>query len=487
MKEVFFVKKSLLLKTIIFTVFIVLINGIYSYAEEDYDGYIVKLKKRPYLSLMSTSVLEPVYEKYNLYKIDEEDVSLLNPESVEFIEPNGTLKPASYEPNDEYYRIQKKYMELIGAPYAWEHNYLAEGVKIAFLDTGINQNHIDLVGRNIVALDYSGTGEVTESSYHGTCVVGAAAATTNNKIGLAGIAQADIYMMKIFSAEKASFDAALSALKDAIETYDCDVINMSVEADSMSTKIRNEFNSIAGDAAKRGKVVVASAGNKGENMYAYPAACSNIISVGSVDENGVLSDFSTYNDQVFVTAPGDNLPLLHGNPENNMFAMGSGTSFSAPIVSGAIAVLKGIDNTLSEGDIRNIIKYSATDAGDRGYDIKYGWGILNIEKMIKMITNDKYKLRSVYPIYDDLNHKLKISYFNSSKQAKDHQSLIIGVFDENEQLVKLSDFKELSLNPFEEKEFVFDMEIKTGEHAKVFCVADLERFIPSAETEIFYN
>ncbi|HWC97582.1 MAG TPA: S8 family serine peptidase [Candidatus Sulfopaludibacter sp.] len=118
------------------------------------------------------------------------------------------------------------------------------------------------------------------------------------------------------------------------------VINMSFSMAANSP----EFQRALQTASSMGIISVASVGNDGQQSVVYPAAYSNVIGVASTDNAGVRSSFSNYGSVVSLAAPGEE--ILTTFP-GNRFAAGWGTSFSAPMVSGAAALLVQINGQLN--------------------------------------------------------------------------------------------------------------------------------------------
>ena len=116
-------------------------------------------------------------------------------------------------------------------------------------------------------------------------------------------------------------------------------------------------------------VVVASSGNTGH--YEYYFYNPYVISIGATDVDDNLASFSSKGPYVDFTAPGTN---IRTTSDGGTYATPSGTSFSAPIASGVIALLYSYDPTLSSPQVYEILKNSSVDLGDPGHDFKYGWG-----------------------------------------------------------------------------------------------------------------
>jgi uncharacterized repeat protein (TIGR02543 family) len=147
----------------------------------------------------------------------------------------------------------------------------------------------------------------------------------------------------------------------------------------------------------KGTIMVAATGNNGAdgdgsaNVMNYPAGCANVIGVGSIGRNGTISDFSTKNSSVDVVAPGEEaVSLKYSDPTGyyiHTYVSGGrtygldGTSFACPIVAAAAAIAKQRDRNIDTGAFLTALKRTSRDAGAKGYDKSYGYGILDIGKL----------------------------------------------------------------------------------------------------------
>ncbi|HEX8074246.1 MAG TPA: S8 family serine peptidase [Thermoleophilaceae bacterium] len=135
---------------------------------------------------------------------------------------------------------------------------------------------------------------------------------------------------------------------------------------------------------RRGCVMVAAMGNSGLAERFYPAALDPVIAVGSVDRQGSPSRFSTYGPHVDLVAPGER--ILTVAPDG--YRASSGTSFAAPFVSGAAALVlaharrRGHD--VAAGDVRRILVESVTPLGT-GFDVRTGHGLLNVAAAVRRV------------------------------------------------------------------------------------------------------
>ena len=288
--------------------------------------------------------------------------------------------------NDEYFSEQWS-LDNIDATEAWTRvGTLQESVKVAVIDSGIEIQHLDLSGRIAPGgkgfLNGNIVDTINDTEGHGTAGAGVIAAQTENGIGIAGVAgTTSVYVLplKIFWDSGSCYTSDIINALDYAISQNVDVINLSLGS--------TQYSQLEAEAIQRalnaGIVVVASAGNNGDlptaGQYSYPASYDGVVSVGSISENNCVSYFSNYNDKVTVVAPGEN---ILATSLNNTYENHSGTSFSAPIVSGIAAVLLGENPTNTPEQIKTSLESSATDLGDIGRDDFYGSGSVNFNNSL---------------------------------------------------------------------------------------------------------
>lgn len=278
------------------------------------------------------------------------------------------------EPADtiESTQIQAIYdtgLDAIGAPYVHSQGYLGQGIRIAILDTGINDTHPDLdAGKVVIARSFATDElEITDLNGHGTHVAGIAA----------GTGEASSYLYKGVAPEALLVDAKcinaagfgyssdiIAAIQWSVLTAGADILSMSIGG---GTPDPDDPLSVAVDnAVAQGVVVVVAAGNGGPYYSSgdSPGAARGVITVGASDLDDQITSFSskgpTLDNRVDpdVVAPGDNIvaPL---SPDSIMdiaatyygFEGGAipgsggdylslgGTSMATPHVAGAAALL----------------------------------------------------------------------------------------------------------------------------------------------------
>ena len=225
-------------------------------------------------------------------------------------------------------------MLFIGAELAWPQ-IQGTSVRVAVLDTGVDLDHPDLYANikghiNIIKPKKSGD----DDSGHGTHVAGIVAAV-DNAIGVIGVGpEIDLFAVKVLDKKGTGW---LSDLIDALDwciDNDIQIINMSLG----SLEDNSSFHEAVKNAYQAGIVLIASAGNYGQQggVISYPARYSETIAVSSVDQFGSLDPFSSFGNEIDITAPGVEVRSTY---KDGTYALMSGTSMSAPHVTGTAALI----------------------------------------------------------------------------------------------------------------------------------------------------
>ena len=209
-------------------------------------------------------------------------------------------------------------------------------VLVAVLDTGVARNHEDLEGRVVLAVNLTSSAVADDVYGHGTHITGIIAANSSNGTGIAGIAPACRIMSIKVADDRGITDARTMA--DGIiwaVQQGASVINISAEFFGPS----EELEAAIDYAWEEGALVVAAAGNRGNQMPVYPAYYENCIAVAASTPDGTLAPLSSYGDWVDVVAPGFD---IYSTLPDNSYGYKSGTSFAAAHVSGLAALLFGV-------------------------------------------------------------------------------------------------------------------------------------------------
>lgn len=326
---------------------------------------------------------------------------------VEYAEPNFYAY-TFFTPNDPYYNYQWHLREQakggVNGPLAWDLSQ-GNGVIVAVVDTGVAYENY---GSFVQAPDLAQTAFVpgydfvnndthaNDDNSHGTHVAGTIAQSTNNALGVAGLAfNAKIMPVKVLGASgSGTYAQVASGIRFAADNG-AKVINLSLGGPSPSQTLKD-----AVDYAKnKGALVVAAAGNDGRNSLSYPAAYSDsVAAVGATRIDKKKARYSNYGNGLSVVAPGGDLrvdqnrdgygdgvlqqTLKSGTVNSFGYYFYQGTSMAAPHVS-ALAALIAAKGILSPNDIRNIIETTALDLGKKGYDTTFGWGLIDAYKAVQ--------------------------------------------------------------------------------------------------------
>ncbi|WP_088290439.1 S8 family serine peptidase [Kineosporia sp. A_224] len=272
---------------------------------------------------------------------------------------------------------QKTYLTSIAAPTGWDYGLGSASVKIAVVDTGVDVGHPDLVGKVVDQYDtVTDTTDVTDGVGHGTFVAGVAAAATNNAKGIAGVGfNSSIVAVKVADADGFMSDVDVAEGIRKAADLGAKVINLSLGSSSSDTAT----SSAVAYAQSQGALVVAAAGNSGQegNPKFYPAAYPGVLSVGATDAKGHRAWFSEHGTWVSMAAPGINIrattprvldPVLSIWAKPN-YDNGNGTSFAAPMVAGAAALLAARAPGATAAQIKAALVSTA-----HGYTPSYGLG-----------------------------------------------------------------------------------------------------------------
>lgn len=248
-----------------------------------------------------------------------------------------------------------------------------EGVTVAILDTAVAKH--PGITANLIGLNLLGAGASAEQG-HGT---GVASLIAGNSPLTPGIAPAaNLLSIAIVDASGTS-DTFLVArgIMEAVNRG-AGVINVSLGSQGDSQALRDAV----AYARERGVVIVASAGNNGVESIAFPAAYDGVVAVGSVDARGEKLDFSNSGWALDATAPG--LELNVAWPGDQVAAF-TGTSASAPIITGAIAATMS-QLGVSANEAAALVLGNLNEAGDLGADPGYGGGILDVGRVMSSST-----------------------------------------------------------------------------------------------------
>jgi serine protease len=305
-------------------------------------------------------------------------------------------------------------LAAINAPQAWAKS-TGRGVIVAVIDTGIDLTHPDLRHKLVRGANFVTPGTAPQDDNgHGSHVAGIIAASTNNGIGIAGIAP-DARLMPVKVLDKdASGDAATIAkgIRYAAD-HGARVLNLSLTEDVALGQLATGTgqNSVVASAIehawRKGAVVIFAAGNQTAPLCSPPGDHVHAICVGAVDRNARRTWFSQGDGTMryaFLCAPGGSglstdpvgVGSVDNDGENILSTVGqgtehdsrhtgyvsmAGTSMAAPMVSGVAALL--VARGLKSAQVVQRLLNRAVDVGAPGRDPVYGYGLLDAVRALR--------------------------------------------------------------------------------------------------------
>jgi subtilisin family serine protease len=331
-------------------------------------------------------------------------------------------------PNDPYYSSSNSWsqtyddlwgLKKIDAATAWDTTTGDSNLIVAVIDSGLDFTHAELTNNTYSnsgetaynGVDDDGNGYVddihgydfynsdanpTDDMGHGTHVSGTIAAEGDNGIGIVGVMwHAKILPLKVCSSDGS---CSISALEDAL-VYAADmgavVANMSLGGSSDSEEEGVQY------AYGLGVVLVAASGNSNTDCnFNYPSGFVEVLSIGSSTTSDTRSEYSNYCEDLDIVAPGGDdedsssndiyhniLSLLatgtniYGdgvNIVNTDYYRARGTSMATPHVTGVVGLLLSANPTLTVEEVRQVLRTTADDVEDAGWDINTAYGRLDV-------------------------------------------------------------------------------------------------------------
>ncbi|MFW5981983.1 MAG: S8 family peptidase [Halanaerobiaceae bacterium] len=338
-------------------------------------------------------------DMYKIAIVDKNDNQFINsleenPE-IEYIEPDYLVQIQSFPPDDPAFSQQWN-LHILNLEEVWQ-SYQGNGdVTIAVLDTGILPDHPDLAkniveGYDFVDDDYEPTDTDPDFS-HGTHVAGIIGATSNNAEGISGINRGvNIMPIRVIGpGGTGGYSALIAGIYHAVDRG-ANIINLSLAGHVNSQSLHDAVKY----AVENQVTVVAASGNENSSPILYPARYPEVISVGAIGPDMKRASYSNYGSSLDIVAPGGNsnshsynyntvlstAGYMTDNGPVHEYTWSQGTSMAAPHVSALIAILYGNGITDPE-EIRALIKDTADDLGDSGYDEEYGAGLININRAL---------------------------------------------------------------------------------------------------------
>lgn len=339
------------------------------------------------------------------YQIPESaPTALTGPQAlpVPQLEKADSEKPGVFVPNDPKYRYQW-HLDQLRMPEAWMKGQGA-GVVVAVLDTGVTPVE-DLRGTELVeGYNFADNNTDTSDDHgHGTHVAGTIAQSTNNGVGVAGVAfRARIMPIKVLSG---SGSGSVSGIAEGIRwatDHGAKVINMSLGGPFYSQVLARAVRY----AHDHGVTVVCAAGNDGRGKVSYPAANRGALAVAATQFDETTTFYSNWGEEIAVAAPGgntrvdqndDGLPdgvlqntVTPGNITKHDYLLFMGTSMASPHVAGVAALIVGAGVQDPEQVRKILVDTARRPKSYRGkHDPHYGAGIVDARAALELLQPER--------------------------------------------------------------------------------------------------
>lgn len=300
--------------------------------------------------------------------------------AVAYAEPNARATTATV-PNDPGYPHQWGLAQT-QASQAWDIQTGHAGIVIAIVDTGVDPQHPDLVGKSMPGWNFDAssasyeTAATADDNGHGTHVAGIAAVATNNSVGVAGSCPGCQFMpVKVLGTSgNGTYDAVAAGIIYAAD-HGARIINLSLSGPTFSYALQDAVKY----AASRGALLVAAAGNHSSDMIMYPAALPNVLAVAATDSADRRASFSNFNTYISVAAPGVGVySTSWSSAQGSTYTTLSGTSMSTAMVAGLAGLLAAQDGSRTSAALRTLIETTADDLDLPGWDQDTGHGRINL-------------------------------------------------------------------------------------------------------------
>lgn len=348
---------------------------------------------------------------------------LLQDENIEYAEPNYIHHTFTI-PDDPAYSSSQPYLHQVKSAEAWNIQADANHEIIAIIDSGSEINHPDLANNiyinhndpidgidndgdgyvdNYYGWDFAGSTSTSEgdndpnvksaAADHGVHVSGIASAVTNNGIGMASIAKnAKLLILKAGADnEPTSLSHGYQAIIYAADKG-AKIINCSWGSTNRSNFGRDAVNY----AISKGCLIIAAAGNSGNEIPLYPAAFDGVLAVVNTDLNDRKNSTASYGYHVALSAPGT---TIYSTTYGGNYANRSGSSMAAPLVSSAAALIAAKYPQFTGLQIGELLKKSTDDIyhipQNQQYINKLGTGRLNIEKALNAAMAPAIKKQNI--------------------------------------------------------------------------------------------
>jgi len=292
---------------------------------------------------------------------------------VQFFQANHRFRVAM-TPNDPFL-VKQSYLKQIHAEEAWDEARGNTSIVIAVVDTGIDLNHSELKANLVDGVNLLNPQlPPQDDNGHGTNIAGILAASGNNDKGVSGLLwNARIMPIKALEADGTGSEAKLGeGIRYAVD-HGAKIVVLSLGLN----KYTPYMSEIVQYAEDHGVLLVAATGNEGSAVK-YPAAYPTVLAVGGMTPDKQADDRSNFGPELDLVAPME----VFTTAKNGGYEYKDGTSMAAPQAAAVAALVWGQHPEMKPYQIRNLLKQTAEDLGEPGWDPHTGYGLLRADRAI---------------------------------------------------------------------------------------------------------
>ena len=354
-------------------------------SSEDYQDFLKSLSGRKFKLLGNSDMFNSARVGFENFGDLFSELSSMDPESYD-LETNFLVSLPSQPgignspgAGDNAIPVGRNSLSVIGIDE--DNSEYGKGVKVAVIDSGV-QEHETFTGKEIKEFDFvtgqnGGELPIDPDNGHGTAVASIIAGNDSRNPGVAPASE--ILSFRVLDNDGYTDSYTLAEAIVAATDSGADIINISLGSNGDSGLVRRSVDY----AMSEGVLIVAATGNEGIGSISFPAAIDGVVAVAANDAVGQHVEFANSGTNLEgggMSAPG--YGVLAAWPQGEVVSF-SGTSASAPFVSGAVAAVMSENPGMSAGSAYELLLTHSNEAGAPGSDVIYGSGTLDVGRVME--------------------------------------------------------------------------------------------------------
>lgn len=354
-------------------------------SSEDYQDFLKSLSERKFKLLGNSDMFNSARVGFENFGDLFSELSSMDPESYD-LEANFLVSLPSQPgignspgAGDNAIPVGRNSLSVIGINE--DNSDYGKGVKVAVIDSGV-QEHETFTGKEIKEFDFvtgqnGGEVPIDPDNGHGTAVASIIAGNDSRNPGVAPASE--ILSFRVLDNDGYTDSYTLAEAIVAATDSGADIINISLGSNGDSGLVRRSVDY----AMSEGVLIVAATGNEGIGSISFPAAIDGVVAVAANDAVGQHVEFANSGTNLEgggMSAPG--YGVLAAWPQGEVVSF-SGTSASAPFVSGAVAAVMSENPGMSADSAYELLLTHSNEAGAPGSDVIYGSGTLDVGRVME--------------------------------------------------------------------------------------------------------